>query len=186
MRSALSRDSREARVYVNRLGRANQFARALWGITYALLFRPSPRPFHAWRRMILRLFGARVDRGAHPYPTCRIWAPWNLVMGAHSSLADRSDCYSVARVVLDERVTVSQDSFLCTATHDCDHPEFPLVTAPIRLCAQSWVAADAFIGPGVTVGTGAVVGARSSVFRDVAPWTIVGGNPARYLRERRH
>ena len=110
MKFALSRDSREAGVYVNRLGRANQFARALWGITYALLFRPSPRPFHAWRRMLLRLFGARVEKGAHPYPTCRIWAPWNLVMGAHSSLADRSDCYSVARVILEERVTVSQDS----------------------------------------------------------------------------
>lgn len=163
----------------------NRALRAVWGLAYTLLFRPSPRPFHAWRRALLRMFGAQIGKGAHPYPKCRIWAPWNLTMEPHSCLADDVDCYSVDRVILGPNAIVSQYAFLCAASHDCDQLEFPLVTAPITLGARSWVAADSFIGPGVTLGEGAVVGARSSVFRNVPPWTIVAGSPARFLRGRK-
>jgi putative colanic acid biosynthesis acetyltransferase WcaF len=162
----------------------NRVLRALWSLACALLFRPSPRPFHAWRRALLRMFGARIGKGAHPYPKCRIWAPWNLTMEPHSCLADDVDCYSVDRVILGQNATVSQYAFLCTASHDISSLRMPLITSPLKIADFAWVCAGAFIGPGVTVGEGAVVGARSSVHKDVAPWTVVAGNPARFLRKR--
>ena len=161
----------------------NRICRVLWTLTWLVLFRPSPRPFHIWRRWLLRLFGAQVAREAHPYPSARIWAPWNLTMKEGSCLGDHVDCYCVDRVTLEPYATVSQYSFLCTASHDYSRPKRPVVTAPIRIGRRAWIAADAFIGPGVTIGEEAVVGARASVFRDVDSWTVVGGNPARVIRK---
>lgn len=162
----------------------NRIARALWGAVWLLLFRPSPRPFHAWRRILLALFGARLGREVRVYASARIWAPWNLGMGDHSVLGDYVDCYAVDRIEIGAHSIVSQYCFLCTATHDVNQPSFPLVTAPIRIGSRAWVAADAFVGPGVTVGEGAVVGARASVFKDVPAWAVVGGTPARVIRMR--
>jgi putative colanic acid biosynthesis acetyltransferase WcaF len=105
-------------------------------------------------------------------------------MGDHSCLSDGVDCYCVDRVRLGEFVTVSQYCFLCTASHDYTDPDFRLTTAPITVGARAWVAAGAFVGPGVTVGEGAVVAARACVVKDVAPWAVVGGNPARVLKAR--
>ena len=166
-------------IYQNRLSWANRIGRVLWGIVWAILYRPSPTLAFAWRRMLLRLFGAHIDEGAHPYPSCKIWAPWNLTMGGHSCLAQDVDCYCVAPVRIGAFAVVSQYAFLCTATHDFRDPDFPLQTKRINLESKSWVAAGAFIGPGVTVGEGAVVGARAVVVRDVPPYAIVAGNPAR-------
>lgn len=158
--------------------------RAIWHIVWILLFRPSPVPLYGWRCFLLRCFGARVGVGAHPYPSARVWAPWNLVMGEHSCLSHQVDCYCVDKVYLGPRVTVSQYSYLCTASHDYNRRDMPLVAAPIRIEADAWVTADVFIGPGVTVGEGAVVGARSTVLRDVEPWTVVAGNPLRVIGQR--
>jgi putative colanic acid biosynthesis acetyltransferase WcaF len=174
------------REFRSELSLGNRIARALWGIVWVLLFRPSPRPFHAWRRMLLGLFGARLGSGVRVYNSARIWAPWHLSMGDFSVLGDFVDCYAVDRIDIGAHTVVSQYTHLCTATHDVDQPGFPLVTAPIRIGSQAWVAADAFVGPGVTVGDGAVVGARASVFKDVEPWTVVGGTPARMIRRREH
>ncbi len=160
------------------LSRANRIGRLLWGVVWALLYRPSPVPFHGWRRGLLRLFGARIEKGAHPYPSARIWAPWNLVMSEGSCLSHQVDCYCVDKIILGRRVTVSQYSFLCSASHDHRRRSMPLVTAPIVIGDDAWVTSDVFIGPGVTIGEGAMVGARSTVLRDVAAWTIVAGNPA--------
>lgn len=162
----------------------SRLARAAWSLAWALLFRPTPVPLHGWRRAVLRAWGARVAAGSHPYPSARIWAPWNLDMGEGSCLGHRVQCYNVAPVVLGPRAIVSQGAHLCTASHDFDDPGFPLTGAPIRLGAGAWVAADAFVGPGVTVGAGAVAVARAVVVRDVAPGDVVGGNPARILRQR--
>jgi putative colanic acid biosynthesis acetyltransferase WcaF len=161
----------------------NRVGRLLWTMVWRMLFRPSPRAFHAWRCWLLRLFGATVKQGAHPYPSARIWAPWNLTMGEGSCLGDHVDCYAVDRVTLEPYATVSQYTFLCTASHDYTVREMPVITAPIRVGRRAWVAADVFVGPGVMIGEGAVVGARASVFRNVDPWTVVGGNPARIIKK---
>ncbi|MGA6828434.1 putative colanic acid biosynthesis acetyltransferase [Nitrospira sp. NS4] len=161
----------------------NRIGRVLWTAVWLVFFRPSPRPFHAWRRWLLRLFGARIERGAHPYPSARIWAPWNLSMEEGSCLGDHVDCYAVDRITLEPYATVSQYAFLCTAGHDYTVKAMPVITAPIRIGRRAWVAADAFVGPGVMIGEGAVVGARASVFRHVDPWTVVGGNPARIIKK---
>jgi putative colanic acid biosynthesis acetyltransferase WcaF len=166
-------------------GVRNKLARALWGIAAPVLFRPTPKPLYGWRRGILRLFGARIAPSAIVHPSVRIWAPWNLEMAAHACLSPHVECYSVDRIAIGTRATVSQFAFLCTATHDADHSDMPLVTAPIVIEADAWIAADAFVGPGVRIGEGAVVGARSAVFKDVPAWTIVAGAPARFLRPRR-
>jgi putative colanic acid biosynthesis acetyltransferase WcaF len=167
-----------------RLSLGNKVGRMLWSIVYALFYRPTPRLMHGWRRLLLRLFGAQVGAGAHPYPRARIWAPWNLVMAPRSCLADDVDCYCVARVTLGEDVTVSQYSFLCTASHDPDLPGMPLVAAPITIGRKAWVGADVFVAPGVTIADGAVIGARSTVLQSVGQAEIVGGAPARYIRRR--
>ena len=161
----------------------NKGARVLWGIVWWLAYRPSPRVLHGWRRLLLKLFGASIGEGAHPYPSARIWAPWNLTMGEGSCLGDHVDCYTVDRVTLEPYATVSQYTFLCTASHDYAVSGMPVITAPIRVGRRAWVAADAFVGPGVTIGEGAVVGARASVFRNVDSWTVVGGNPARIIKK---
>ena len=166
-------------------GLASKLARGAWGVVWLLLFRPSPRPFHAWRRLLLRLFGAKVGKGALVYPSATIWAPWNLSLGAGSTLGDGVDCYSVAHVRLGEGAVVSQRAYLCSATRNIDLADKPLLTAPIVIEAQGWVAAEAEIAPGVTLGEGAVAAARAVVTRNVAPWTVVAGNPARAMRERR-
>ena len=165
-------------------GLGNKLARVLWGFVWLLLFRPSPRMFHRWRVLLLRLFGARIRRGVKVFPSVRIWAPWNLTMDEFSTLSADSDCYCVAAVRVGAHATVSQFAFLCTATHDVSDLHMRLLTAPIVVADQAWVCAGAFLSPGTTVGQGAVVGARAVVTKDVPPWTIVAGNPAREIRKR--
>ena len=159
---------------------ADKARRALWRIA-ALLVYPVPPPLFAPRRAVLRLFGASVAPTARPYPSARVFAPWNLAMGAGSCLAGGVDCYNVARITLEEGVTVSQRSFLCSAGRDVRDPARPLTAAPIVLARGAWVAAEAYVGPGVRVGEGAVVGARAVVTRSVPPGAIVAGNPARVV-----
>lgn len=162
----------------------NRLRRLVWSIAWILLYRPTPIAAHCWRAAVLRLFGARIEGKVYPYPSARIWAPWNLDMRAGSCIAGGVECYNVDRISLGECVTVSQKSYLCTASHDFDDPLFPLTGAPIFIGRHAWVAADAFIGPGVEIGEGAVVLARAVVVRDVLPGTVVGGNPAKNLRSR--
>lgn len=152
--------------------------RVAWNIVQATVYRHSPIVLHAWRCFLLRCFGARVGKQAYPYPTARIWAPWNLTMGAHSCLAADVDCYCVASVHLGAHATVSQYSYLCSASHDYRDSAMPLVIAPIVIESEAWVAADVFVGPGVKIGEGAVIGARSTIMNDVEPWIVVAGSPA--------
>jgi len=167
------------------LNRKNKLARTLWNIVWLCLYRPTPRLFHAWRCLLLRMFGAKLGKGVHPYPSARIWAPWNLEMGDHACLSEHVDCYSVDKIRIGAHTTVSQYSFLCTASHDYTRPDMPLVTAPITLGDRVWITADVFVGPGVTLGDGAVVTARSSVFSDLPPWQVCSGSPAKPIKERR-
>lgn len=151
----------------------NKVGRFLWQVVYLLAFRPTPIFCHAWRSFLLRVFGANLGSGVHVYPTAKIWAPWNLKMGAGSCLAGNVDCYNIATVTLGEGATVSQYSYLCTATRDYMDPTLPLLTAPIALGARAWVAVDVYIGPGVNIGEGSVVAARASIFKDVPAGVLV-------------
>jgi putative colanic acid biosynthesis acetyltransferase WcaF len=162
----------------------NKLARVLWAVVWGTLFRWSPRVFFGWRRILLRLFGARIGRNARISPSVKIWAPWNLTVGDEASIAHQVDCYCVDRLSIGSHATVSQYAFLCTASHDISDPNMSLITAPIEIAAQSWVCAGTFIGMGQTVGEGAVIGAMSVVTKPVDPWTIVAGNPAKFIKHR--
>jgi len=175
---------KEYRQYNNAHSLGNKLGRVAWAVVWNCFYRPSPRICHGWRRFLLRLFGATIGQGVHPYPSSKIWAPWNLEMEDHSCLADYVDCYCVDKIRMGSHSTVSQYSYLCTASHDYTDPTMPLTTAPIVIGEGVWIAADAFIGPGVIIGDGAVIGARSSVYRNIEPWTVVVGNPARVINKR--
>ncbi|MHC5005045.1 MAG: LbetaH domain-containing protein [Planctomycetota bacterium] len=163
---------------------AHRLGRVAWGVVWLLLFRPSPRSFHGWRNRLLRLFGARIHPSARVYPRARCWAPWNLVMHERSCIADDVDVYCVMPITIGAYSTVSQYSYLCGATHDHEDPGHRLVPMPITIGRRCWIAADVFVAPGVTIGDGTVVGARSSVFRDLPEWTVAVGSPARPVRAR--
>lgn len=171
--------------YHNALSRKNQVVRMLWTVVWGVFARPLPRSVGSgWKRFLLRLFGARIDATAIVYSSAKVYYPANLTMGAYACLASDVDCYNVAPVTIGDNSTVSQGAYLCTASHDITNPLNPLVTKPIVIEDQAWVAAGAFVGMGVTVGQGAVVGARAAVFKDVEPWTVVGGNPAKFIKRR--
>jgi putative colanic acid biosynthesis acetyltransferase WcaF len=171
--------------YQNGLSLKNKLARLLWTITWNLLARPFPRSTGgSWKRFLLRMFGARIHKTVNVYSSTRIYMPWHLEMHEYSCLAPEVDCYNVAKIIIGPYVTVSQKSFLCTASHDIMDSAHKLVTAPIIIKEKAWVGASCFIGMGVTIHEGAVVGATASVFKDVEPWTVVGGNPAKFIKKR--
>lgn len=163
----------------------HRLRRAAWNAAWALLASWTPPPLRAWRRLLLRLFGARIAPTANIYGSARIWYPPNLVMGAHATLGPGANVYCMARIELGAYALVSQGGQLCAGTHDIEHPHFQLRTRPITVGPRAWIAAEAFVGPGVTVGEGAVLGARGCAFRDLEPWTVYSGNPARPLKPRR-
>ena len=171
--------------YKNSLGRKHQLMRLLWGLTWTLGASWLPRSFcGSWKRMLLRLFGAKIHPTAHVYSSARVYYPAHLTMKEYSCLADGVNCYNVAPVTIGAHTTISQEAFLCTASHDITDPANHLICAPITIEDQVWVGARAYIGLGVCIGQGAVVGATASVYKNVVPWTVVGGNPARFLKER--
>lgn len=165
--------------------RKNKIGRILWGLVYLLLFRPSPKPLHAWRRFLLRLFGAKMAPHTYVYSSCKIWAPWNLEMREYACISHYVDCYCVSRITIGAHATVSQYSFLCGATHDAFDPQMRLIAAPITIEDKAWICADVFVGPGVTIGEGTVVGARASVFKDLPAWKICVGSPAVPVKDRK-
>lgn len=163
----------------------NRCYRAGWGLTWALLAAWTPPPMFGWRRLLLRLFGAELAPTARVYPSVRIWSPANLAMGDYACLGPGAVVYSMAPIRLGDFALVSQGAHLCAGTHDIEDPHFQLQARPIRIGARAWIAAEAFVGPGVTIGEGAVLGARACAMRDVAPWMVCTGNPAVAIRERR-
>ena len=162
----------------------NRARRALWGLCWLMLYRSSPRPLHGWRSFLLRCFGARMGPDCHFYPGSRVWAPWNLHCADHVAAADGAEIYNPSPVELASHVILSQDSYLCGATHDYNDPEFPLTAHRMRLGAYAWICARASVGPGVNIAEGAVLGLGAVATRDLLPWTVYGGNPAVALRAR--
>jgi putative colanic acid biosynthesis acetyltransferase WcaF len=164
---------------------SNRMARVVWGIVYRLLFAPTPRVAHGWRRLLLRLFGAEIGTGVHVYPHVKIWAPWNLSIGDFAGVADGVNLYSIERISLGERSVVSQGAQLCTGSHDFNDPSFQLTAEPIEIGPDVWICSEAFVCPGVRIAPGAVIGARSVVTRSLSgAWTVYAGMPARKVSTR--
>jgi len=157
--------------------------RILWGAG-GLLFRFSPRPCFGWRRFLLRCFGAKIGANVNMYASTRIYFPWNLTVGDWSAIGEEAFIYNLGPVTLGEKVTISHRAQLCAGTHDYTQPDLPLIKPPIVIHDQTWICADAFVGPGVTVGEGAIVGARCVVTKNVEPWAIMAGNPAKFIKKR--
>lgn len=171
--------------YRNNLSWKNKFGRLAWGITYSLLFRPAALPhFNKWRIFLLRCFGAKIGQGCKINNRVRIWAPWNLIIGDFVAIGFDALIYNPGKIELGNKITISQRSHLCSASHDFTLKENPLITSPIKIEDMVWVAADSFIGMNVTLGEGVVVGARAAVFKSVEPWQVVGGNPAKFIKKR--
>lgn len=163
----------------------NRVARVVWQVVALLVFRFSPKPFHAWRALVLRCFGAKVGRGVHVYPGVKIWAPWNLELADECGIANGAILYCQDKITIGHRAVISQGAHLVAGTHDYSKPGFPLITKPIHIGAHVWVAAEAFVHPGVTIGDGSVVGARSVVTQDMPQWMVCAGHPCVALKPRR-
>lgn len=174
-------DNRKARKY----SKSELLKRVLWSLTGRLLFHYSPRMAFGWRRLLLRLFGAKVGGQVHIYNSAIIYFPWNLEIEDWSSIGEWALIYNLGPIWIGKSVTISQRVHLCAGTHNYHDPAMPLLKPPIVIENQTWICADAFVGPGVVVHEGAIVGARAVVMKDVNPWTVVIGNPGRVLKKRK-
>lgn len=174
-------------IYANRqaikYSRYEMIRRVVWGFIKPL-FSFSPRPLFAWRAFLLRQFGAKVGRHVHIYNSATIYFPWNLEVGDHSAIGEHAYIYNLGPIIIGNKTTISQRAHLCAGTHDFADSALPLLKPPIVIADQAWICADAFVGPGITVGEGAIVGARAVVTKDVEPWAIVAGNPAVFVKRR--
>jgi putative colanic acid biosynthesis acetyltransferase WcaF len=162
----------------------NRLGRILWNITCVLFFRYSPKVFFGWRSLILRLFGGRIGKGVHIYPGVAIWAPWNLEVGDQCGIANGVILYSQGRISVGKKTVISQGAHICAGTHDYTHKGFKLITMPISIGDDVWIAADAFIHPGVIIGDGCVIGARAVVNKNMPAWMVCSGHPCKPIKKR--
>jgi putative colanic acid biosynthesis acetyltransferase WcaF len=164
--------------------RKDRTRRMVWNFCHALLYRTSPRPLHAWRALLLRCFGATLGPGCHFYPASKVWAPWNLICADQVTAADRAEIYNPAPIRFGSHAILSQEAFICGATHDYDSPAFPLLAYAMSFGDYCWICARSSVAPGVNVGEGAVLGLGSVATRDLEPWTIYAGVPAAKVKSR--
>ena len=163
--------------------RSEYLGRVLWTIAHPF-FRYSPRPFFAWRRFILRLFGSKIGKEAHIDPTARIYLPWKLILGNQTSIGENAIIYNLGLVTIGDRATISQRAHLCAGTHNYSSPSMELLRLPIQIENQAWICADVFIGPNITIGESSVVGAASVVVKDIPSGQVYAGTPAKFIKNR--
>lgn len=156
----------------------------VWWLVQSTLFKCSPQFMYAWRRFLLRCFGAKIGKAVIIRSSARVTYPWKLEIEDFAWVGDDVEIYNWSKVYIQNNAVVSQRSYICTATHDYTDPCFPLTSKPITIEEQSWVATDCFIAPGVTIKRGAIVGARSSVYSDMPEGMICIGNPAKPIKPR--
>ena len=171
--------------YRNRHGGKNKLRRLVWEVVWAVLFRTTPRwCLNGWRCFLLRVFGAKIGSGVRIQGGAKVWQPWRLTIGDNSWIDGGVSLYSVDEIVIGANAVVSDGAFICTATHDISSETFELQTMPVTIGDSAWVCAKATVLPGVKVGEGAIVAAGSVVSKDVEPWTVIGGNPAKFIKKR--
>lgn len=163
----------------------NRIRRLAWNICWSIFYRLSPRPFFAWRALLLRIYGAKLGPTCKFYPTSRVWAPWNLVCADLVAVGDYAEIYNPAPVRLGSHAILSQNAYLCGATHDFDDPAFPLLAYAMEVGPYAWICARACVAPGVNIGEGAILGLASVATRDLEPWGVYAGSPASKVKERK-
>lgn len=162
----------------------NRLTRVVWGLAWLVLARWTPPPFWAWRRIVLRAFGARIGKGARVYGSTRVWLPANLVLGDRALIGPGVYLYNQGRITVGAYSVISQGAHLCASSHDIRDPDFQLVLRPITIGTWCWVAAEAFVGPGVTMGDRSVLAARGALFGKAEADGVYTGNPAVFLKPR--
>jgi putative colanic acid biosynthesis acetyltransferase WcaF len=158
--------------------------RAVWLLVQATLWRIAWGKLYVLRPALLRLFGATVPVRCLISGSVKVYFPWLITLGTDVAISSGVVFYNLGGVTVGRRVVISQDVYLCGGTHDYTRPVYPLVRKPIDIEDDVWIGAGAFIGPGVRIGRGSVVGARAVVFKDIPPWKVVVGNPARVIKDR--
>lgn len=162
----------------------DRLRRGLWNGCSRIFFRLSPRVMFGWRVVVLRLFGATMGPGCKIYPKAKIWAPWNLICEDLVAFADDSEIYNPSPMYFGSHAIVSQGAYICGATHLYNEPEFRLVSFPMKFDAYSWICARAMVSPGVNVGEGAILGLGSVATKDLEPFGVYAGSPAKKVKER--
>lgn len=156
----------------------------LWWITDFFFFKLSPQIMYGWRRFLLRMFGAKIGKGVIIRPTVKVTYPWKLSIGDYSWIGDDVNLYTLGEIEIGSNTVISQKSYLCAASHDYDKPDFPIWSKKIIIEDECWLATDVYVAPGVTIGKGTVVGARSSVFKDLPAGMVCIGSPAKPIKRR--
>jgi putative colanic acid biosynthesis acetyltransferase WcaF len=164
-------------------GRSKIFVQ-FWWIIYAIFFRLSPQFLYGWRRFILRSFGAKIGKKVIIRPSVQITYPWKVKIGDFCQIGDDVVLYSLGEIEIGNNVVISQRSYLCTGSHNHLKIDFPIYAEQITINEQCWLGTDVYIAPGITIGTGTVVGARSSVFKDLPPYKICFGSPVKIIKDR--
>ncbi|MEO6387533.1 MAG: DapH/DapD/GlmU-related protein [Croceibacterium sp.] len=162
----------------------NRVFRVAWGLAWLVLARFTPPPLHGWRRIVLRAFGAQVGAGSRVHASVRVWHPANLVIGSNVLIGPGARIYNQGRITIGDDSVISQRAHLCASSHDINDDAFQLVLRPVVIGRRCWVAAEAFVGPGVTMGDRAVLAARGVLFVDAAPDAVLRGNPAAVVKDR--
>lgn len=162
----------------------NRLFRVVWAVAWLVLARFTPPPLHGWRRLVLRAFGADIARGARIHASVSVWHPANLTVGANALIGPGARLYNQGHITIGPRTVISQRAHICASTHDVNDPLFQLLLRPVTIGAQCWVAAEAFVGPGVTMGDRSVLAARGALFRSIEDDAIYSGNPAQFLKMR--
>jgi putative colanic acid biosynthesis acetyltransferase WcaF len=170
--------------YVHPRSKLYLLKRVFWLLFQPLFFTHAPKRLSPLRILILRAWGARIGKNCLICSGVKIWEPWNLEMGDNAWIGADAKIYNLSKIRLGPNSVVSQYSHLCTASHDYLNPTFPLFSEPITIGASAWLAAHVFVGPGITIGEGAVVGACSVVLKDMDSWTVCAGNPCRPIKNR--
>ncbi|MDQ6763764.1 MAG: putative colanic acid biosynthesis acetyltransferase [Bacteroidota bacterium] len=163
---------------------ADKLKRLAWQITWFFVCSWTPATFHGWRAFILRTFGARLGKSNFIYPSCKIWAPWLLKTEDVITIGPGVEIYNPGGVYLGHHSVLSQDAYLCGATHDYNSKDFTYLQKTINIAPYSWICAKAIVLPGVICGEGSVLGAGSVTSKNLEPWMIYAGNPAQFVKKR--
>ncbi|MGK7394493.1 MAG: putative colanic acid biosynthesis acetyltransferase [Candidatus Cyclobacteriaceae bacterium M3_2C_046] len=156
----------------------------LWWLVQAVFYHGSPQFLYGWRRFLLRLFGAKIGKGVLLRPSSSVTYPWKVKIGDFSWIGDDVVLYSLGPIEIGEHVVISQRSYICTGSHNYDKTDFPIYHQKITIEKQCWLATDVYVAPGITIGAGTVVGARSSVFKNLPANKVCIGSPAKVIKDR--